>query len=286
MEQYGGGDAAAEQVLEADGDGDDGWVAPPAEGALGRGDGDGGGGGGHRAGTPPPLLNEEEEGDDAAAAAAGPAPPSPPATSSSPASSIPDLDDLEIIDAAEADEAPDPAALPPPQHKTSAPAPGGPRPNPPSTTAAAAAAADEDDDPHLLRTRTYDLMMTYDKFYQTPRLWLAGYAPDRAPLGCAAVLGDVAAEHARKTVTWDPFPHGPGRAASIHPCRHAAVMKKLASVAAGGGSGSGGGGGGASAAAAALPVDRYLVLFLKFIQAVIPTIEYDFTMAAATAARA
>ena len=180
----------------------------------------------------------------------------------------------------------DPAALPPPPHKTAAPAPGGPRPNPPSTTAAAAAAADEDDDPHLLRTRTYDLMMTYDKFYQTPRLWLAGYSPDRAPLGCAAVLGDVAAEHARKTVTWDPFPHGPGRAASIHPCRHAAVMKKLASVTAGGGSGSGGGGGGASVAAAALPVDRYLVLFLKFIQAVIPTIEYDFTMAAATAARA
>lgn len=27
----------------------------------------------------------------------------------------------------------------------------------------------------ILRTRTYDLHITYDKFYQTPRLWLYGY---------------------------------------------------------------------------------------------------------------
>lgn len=27
----------------------------------------------------------------------------------------------------------------------------------------------------ILKTRTYDLYITYDKFYQTPRLWLYGY---------------------------------------------------------------------------------------------------------------
>ena len=27
----------------------------------------------------------------------------------------------------------------------------------------------------ILRTRTYDLNITYDKYYQTPRLWLFGY---------------------------------------------------------------------------------------------------------------
>lgn len=27
----------------------------------------------------------------------------------------------------------------------------------------------------ILKTRTYDLHITYDKFYQTPRLWLYGY---------------------------------------------------------------------------------------------------------------
>lgn len=30
-----------------------------------------------------------------------------------------------------------------------------------------------DDD--IIRTRTYDLHITYDKYYQTPRLWLSGY---------------------------------------------------------------------------------------------------------------
>lgn len=27
----------------------------------------------------------------------------------------------------------------------------------------------------IVHTRTYDLHITYDKYYQTPRLWLTGY---------------------------------------------------------------------------------------------------------------
>lgn len=27
----------------------------------------------------------------------------------------------------------------------------------------------------IIHTRTYDLYITYDKYYQTPRLWLSGY---------------------------------------------------------------------------------------------------------------
>ncbi len=27
----------------------------------------------------------------------------------------------------------------------------------------------------LMRCRTYDLFITYDKYYQTPRMWLSGY---------------------------------------------------------------------------------------------------------------
>jgi ubiquitin-like-conjugating enzyme ATG3 len=33
----------------------------------------------------------------------------------------------------------------------------------------------EPDDDHILRTRTYDVSITYDKYYQTPRVWLTGY---------------------------------------------------------------------------------------------------------------
>ena len=28
---------------------------------------------------------------------------------------------------------------------------------------------------NLLQVRTYDVMITYDKYYQTPRIWLLGY---------------------------------------------------------------------------------------------------------------
>lgn len=32
-----------------------------------------------------------------------------------------------------------------------------------------------DQDGGIIHTRTYDLHITYDKYYQTPRLWLTGY---------------------------------------------------------------------------------------------------------------
>jgi hypothetical protein len=41
------------------------------------------------------------------------------------------------------------------------------------------------------------------------------------------ILEDVSEEHARKTITVDSHPHLPISAASIHPCRHAEVMKRL-----------------------------------------------------------
>ena len=40
---------------------------------------------------------------------------------------------------------------------------------------AAAAAGDRSVDGEIIQTRTYDLNITYDKYYQTPRLWLFGY---------------------------------------------------------------------------------------------------------------
>ena len=34
----------------------------------------------------------------------------------------------------------------------------------------------------ILQTRTYDLNITYDKYYQTPRMWLYGYDEVRSGL--------------------------------------------------------------------------------------------------------
>merc|ERR1712218_317401 len=116
----------------------------------------------------------------------------------------------------------------------------------------------------IVSTRTYDLNITYDKYYQTPRLWLFGYDESRKPLSVDEMYEDFSADHANKTITIETHPHLPGPPqASVHPCRHAQVMKKLIDqITDGGGE---------------LGVHMYLIVFVKFVQAIIPTIEYDFT---------
>ncbi|KAJ9590985.1 hypothetical protein L9F63_015991 [Diploptera punctata] len=116
----------------------------------------------------------------------------------------------------------------------------------------------------IIHTRTYDLHITYDKYYQTPRLWLSGYDENRKALTVEQMYEDVSQDHAKKTVTMENHPHLPGPPmASVHPCKHAEVMKKIIqTVTEGGGE---------------LGVHMYLIIFLKFVQAVIPTIEYDYT---------
>lgn len=116
----------------------------------------------------------------------------------------------------------------------------------------------------IVSTRTYDLNITYDNYYRTPRLWLTGYDENRQPLDMEAMYEDISQDHAKKTVTMETHSHLPGPPmASVHPCRHAEVMKRIIqTVTEGGGE---------------LGVHMYLIVFLKFVQAVIPTIEYDYT---------
>lgn len=124
--------------------------------------------------------------------------------------------------------------------------------------------AHEPEDDNILRTRTYDVSITYDKYYQTPRVWLTGYDESRIPLKPELVLEDVSQDHAHKTVTIEDHPHLAGKHASVHPCRHGAVMKKIIDV--------------LMSRGVEPEVDKYLFLFLKFMASVIPTIEYDYTM--------
>ncbi|XP_064638716.1 ubiquitin-like-conjugating enzyme ATG3 [Lineus longissimus] len=117
----------------------------------------------------------------------------------------------------------------------------------------------------ILQTRTYDLNITYDKYYKTPRLWLLGYDENRKILTVDQMYEDFSQDHVKKTVTMEAHPYllAGSPMASIHPCRHADVMKKIIQTVADGGG--------------ELGVHMYLLIFLKFVQAVIPTIEYDYT---------
>ena len=116
-------------------------------------------------------------------------------------------------------------------------------------------------------TGTYDVSISYDKYYQCAHVWLYGYSESRQPLTQPEILQDISVDHALKTVSLEAHPHiatGAGLHASIHPCKHAAVMQKLTSS--------------LVAAGRECRPEQYLFLFLKFISAICPTIEYDYTM--------
>ncbi|CAE6430123.1 unnamed protein product [Rhizoctonia solani] len=173
---------------------------------------------------------------------------------------------------------------------------------------------------NLLQVRTYDVMITYDKYYQTPRIWLLGFDENGTPLTPPQVFQDVSADHAFKTVTIESFPHVSNlSAASVHPCKHADVMKKVIERMNAGvveeqkkrqgtsssskgskrkwlglrkgssatpaqeepkkGSSVGPGGEEGVEEAEGMRVDFYLVVFLKFIASIVPTIEVDSTTA-------
>ena len=147
----------------------------------------------------------------------------------------------------------------------------------------------------VLQTRTYDLLISYDNYYHVPRVWLIGYGEDHNPLTQSEVLDDVISDYFshrdRKTVSVEDHPHrgAAGKVVSIHPCRHAEVMKKLSEMvvvrntASGvdgddGDGDDGDNGSGSNEAVVDFKVEHYMVLFLKFISSVVPTIEYDYTM--------
>lgn len=77
--------------------------------------------------------------------------------------------------------------------------------------------------------RTYTLYITYTPYYRTPRLYLSGYLSPSEPLRPHLMMEDIVGDYADKTVTLEDFPlfeHGV-KMASVHPCKHASVMKVL-----------------------------------------------------------
>ena len=78
--------------------------------------------------------------------------------------------------------------------------------------------------------RTYTLYITYTPYYRTPRLYLLGYdAHSNKPLPPLDMMEDIVGDYKDKTVTLEDFNFAnPAiKTASVHPCRHASVMKVL-----------------------------------------------------------
>lgn len=59
----------------------------------------------------------------------------------------------------------------------------------------------------IVYTRRYDVSITYDKYYQTPRIWLFGYDEAGGPLPPISIFDDIIQDYAKKTVTIEVHPH-------------------------------------------------------------------------------
>jgi len=117
---------------------------------------------------------------------------------------------------------------------------------------------------HLVRARRYDVSITYDNYYRTPRIWLFGFDENGSALSTTDVYQDIMQDYARKTVTIDPHPHLSRPHASVHPCQHGPAMLNIVHS--------------LKECGAEPQVEQYLFIFLKFIQSIVPTIEYDYTI--------
>ncbi|KAH7832528.1 Autophagy-related protein 3 C (Atg3C) [Monocercomonoides exilis] len=108
--------------------------------------------------------------------------------------------------------------------------------------------------------RTYDATIVYDIYYNSPRLFLKGYAEDGTSLLTKEqILEDMSEEHARKTATVETHPHLGVPTASIHPCKHALTMKAMVEH--------------EMEEGRQVRPEQYFFYFLKFVSSAIPTIE-------------
>ena len=113
------------------------------------------------------------------------------------------------------------------------------------------------------KIRHYDISISYDRFYYTPRLWLSGVKESGEPLTNEEIFEDIMSDYINKTVTIETHPHLSTKQASIHPCKHSAVIHKLVQE--------------ARAHGNEMGADQALFIFLKFMNSVLPTLEFDHT---------
>ena len=116
----------------------------------------------------------------------------------------------------------------------------------------------------VVKTREYEVTVTYDFYYCVPRMWLFGYNEKGIPLTDEEMKEDIMPEYRNKTCTIEPQTFTGIRNISVHPCRHSLLLKKMIKDFQNSGK--------------KLEVEQSILLFLKFLQSVVPTVQYDFTM--------
>ena len=110
----------------------------------------------------------------------------------------------------------------------------------------------------------YNLSITYDNYFRTPRLWLIGFDYNNMPLSNNKIFSDISIEHSKITVTIEQHPfYNDMNYISIHPCKHSHMIKRLIEE--------------ERKNNKEINVHEYFIYFLKFFSTIIPNLNFDIT---------
>ncbi len=121
---------------------------------------------------------------------------------------------------------------------------------------------------NFIQSRTYTITITYDNYYRTPRMWFLGYDTNGSPLSYDSMMEDLSNDHKKVTATMDSHPFYELQWISIHPCKHAYMMKQFIQMELSH----------RQSAEQTLTVQFYFIYFLKFMGCIIPCVNFDYTM--------
>ena len=125
------------------------------------------------------------------------------------------------------------------------------------------AATAEIDYENISKNHYYNISITYDQYYRTPRIWFEGTDAGGGLLTQNEIYSDFMIEYIKVSLTLETHPVLKINCISVHPCKHAFAMQKMFAFEL------------EKKEASEVKIEDYIVHFLKFASCVIPQLEFD-----------
>ena len=116
---------------------------------------------------------------------------------------------------------------------------------------------------NLDKSHYYNVSITYDQYYRTPRIWFEGIDSGGMMLSQEEIYSDFMVEYIKVSLTLETHPIMDMNYISVHPCKHAFAMQKMFAFEL------------EKKDESEVKIEDYLVHFLKFASCVIPQLEFD-----------
>ena len=117
---------------------------------------------------------------------------------------------------------------------------------------------------NVMMNKTYDVTITYDNYYRTPRIWFFGYNKMGMPMSYEKMIKDFSENHKKVTITIDKHPFIKVHCINVHPCKHSNVMKTIIKI--------------KKSNNNKVLLEHYFIYFLKFVACIVPNMDFDFTI--------